>query len=324
MRVEPDVRQSAEECSALARMTRSALERAGLTVSPEEATHPAIIEAAHVAQYVLRTGPPAPERLARLSGMVDRARSTITASPTSGLPWSARLASPGPHLERSVVRALKSIPDRGGEPGTTHGSAVVGWRERDAADIHKTIALLAANWPAICDELSQVLFQVALLDGPAVDGFTDFTVHGAVFIRRSRLTPDPDGLPGAVRFAEALVHEGAHTRCNAASVAARPFLRPVEDDGPMVSTPLRLDPRPLTGLFQQMVVLARSVLLYRRLLAGDTADSGAAAAVRARHDQLALSAVDAVRTMTEHRDMLTDHGRTVLEDAAEVARARVR
>ncbi|MFJ1615182.1 MULTISPECIES: aKG-HExxH-type peptide beta-hydroxylase [unclassified Streptomyces] len=324
MRVEPDARQSAEECSALAHMTRSALERAGLAVSPKEATHPAIVEAAHVAQHILRAGPPAPERLARLSGMVDLARSAIAAPPASGLPWPARLAAPGPHLERSVVRALKSLPAPGGETGTPQGSVVDAWRARDEEVFRETIALLAANWPGAHAELGQILLQIALLDGPAIDGFTDFTVHGAVFIRRSRLAPDPDALPGAVRLAEALVHEGTHTRCNAASVAAQPFLRPVDDDGPMVSTPLRLDPRPLTGLFQQMVVLARSVSLYRRLLAGDTADSGAAAAVRSRHDQLALSAADAVRTMTEHRDVLTDHGRTVLADAAEVAQVRVR
>ncbi|WP_326770292.1 HEXXH motif-containing putative peptide modification protein [Streptomyces sp. NBC_01591] len=305
-------------------MTRSALERAGLTVSPKEATHPAVIEAAHIAQYVLRTGPPAPERLARLGAMVDRARSDITASSASALPWPDRLTAPGPHLERSVARAVKSIPSPGGEPGTPHGSAVVGWREHEEAVIRETAALLAANWPGAYAELRQILLQIALLDGPAIDGFTDFTVHGAVFIRRSRLAPDPDGLPGAVRLAEALVHEGAHTRCNAASVAAQPFLRPLDDDGPMVPTPLRLDPRPLTGLFQQMVVLARSVLLYRHLLAGDTAGSSAAATVRARHGRLAFSAADAVRTMTEHRDMLTDHGRAVLEDTAEVARVRVR
>ncbi|MEK8143064.1 hypothetical protein NKH18_15350 [Streptomyces sp. M10(2022)] len=87
--------------------------------------------------------------------------------------------------------------------------------------------------------------------------------------------------------------------------------------------PLRLDPRPLTGLFQQMVVLARSVLLYRCLLADDTGGVGTDAAVQARHDRLARSAVEAVSTMTRHREALTDHGTAVLEDAAQVA-AQVR
>ncbi|MER6190139.1 aKG-HExxH-type peptide beta-hydroxylase [Streptomyces cyaneofuscatus] len=323
MRVEPDARESAEEHSALALIAQTALDRVGLEVSPQEAAHPAAIEAAHVAQHVLRSGAPAPERLARLAGMLDRARADVKAAPAAGLPWPTGLAVPGPHLERSVARALRSVPDQNIKSGVPHGSVVTGWRpaEKDAA--HRAVALLESAWPGAAAELRTVLVQIALLDGPAIDGFTDFTVHGAVFIQRDRLTPDADRLPGPVRFAEALVHEGAHTRCNAASVAARPFLRPVEGGSPMVTTPLRLDPRPLTGLFQQMVVLARSVLLYRRLLTSDTAAVRSDTAVQARHDRLARSTVEAVTTMTRHRDALTDHGITVLEDAAQVV-AQVR
>ncbi|RPK69290.1 hypothetical protein EES43_00540 [Streptomyces sp. ADI96-02] len=323
MRVEPDAREGAEERSALALMARTALERVGLEVSPREAAHPAVVEAAHIAQYVLRTGPPVPERLTRLTGMLDRARSDGTGTRPSALPWPTGLAAPGPHLERSVARALKSVPDRGAGAGAPRGSSVAGWRAPEEEAARSAVALLESAWPGVAGELSTVLVQIALLDGPGIDGFTDFTVHGAVFVRRDRLAPDADGLPGSVRFAEALVHEGAHTRCNAASVADRPFLRPLEESGPMVATPLRLDPRPLTGLFQQMVVLARSVLLYRRLLAREAGGVGAAPAVRARHDRLAHSAAEAVRTMTLHRDTLTEHGAAMLEDAAEAARVRV-
>lgn len=322
MRVEPDARRSAEERSVLARMTRSALERAGQDVSPEEAAHPAVVEAAHIAQSVLRKGPPGPESIARLSGMLARARSGIADTPPSGLPWPVGLAAPQPHLERSVARALKAVPRTDGDTGNRSGSAVVAWRERDTEVIRGTIALLADLWPGAYAELREILRQTVLLDGPALDGFTDFAVHGAVFIRRDRLGPDTGGLPGTVRLAEALVHEGTHTRCNAASVAAEPFLRPAADGGPLVTTPLRLDPRPLTGLFQQMVVLARSVLLYRRLLGETAADTRTTAAVRARHDELARSATEAVHIMTGHARALTDHGEAVLKDAAEVVRVR--
>lgn len=322
MRVEPDARESADECSALARLARTALERVGLEVSPQEAAQPAVVEVAHVSQHVVKSGPPSPERLARLTGMLDRARSERTVTPAPELPWPTGLAAPGPHLERSVARALKSVPNPCAESGTPPGSVVAGWRAPEQETARRTVALLESVWPGAAAELSTVLVQIALLDGPAIDGFTDFTVHGAVFVRRDRFTPNADGLPGPVRLAEALVHEGAHTRCNAASVTARPFLRPLEKNGPMVTTPLRVDPRPLTGLFQQMVVLARSVLLYRRLLAEDTVEAAAVAAVRARHDRLTRSAVEAVSTMTGHRDALTGHGAAILEDAARVARGR--
>ncbi|MEU2869699.1 HEXXH motif-containing putative peptide modification protein [Streptomyces olivoreticuli] len=320
MRVAPDAQQSTEERSVLTHMTQSALIRAELTATQQEAAHPAVVETAHAAQRVLRAGPDR-ERLDGLRRMLDRARAGIAAVPPPLLPWPVDLAAPRPPLERSVVRALKSIPKRNGDLEEPHGSAVVAWRERDASTLRETIALLAAAWPEVHAELREILVQIALLDGPAIDGFTDFVVHGAVFIRRDRLETGRDGLPGPVRLAEALVHEGAHTRCNAASVAGEPFLRPARGGEPLVATPLRVDPRPLNGLFQQVVVLARSLLLYRRVL-----DTGAAAArsaaVRARHDHVARAAAQGVRALTEHRGALTDHGTSVLEDAAGLTRVR--
>ncbi|WKU48797.1 HEXXH motif-containing putative peptide modification protein [Streptomyces sp. VNUA116] len=320
MRIAPDAHQSAEERTILARMTRSGLARAGLTVTAAEAGHPAVAEIAHLAQAVLRADAPGGERLARLGRMLDRARAGIAAAPPSALPWPAEPAAPAPHLERSVVRARNSLPRQDGDTGTPLESTVVAWYEREVETLCETVALLAAVWPEAHAELGGILAQIALLDGPAIDGFTDFTVHGAVFVRRDRLGPGPDALPGPVRLAEALVHEGTHTRCNAASVAAQPFLRPARGDVGLVATPLRVDARPLTGLFQQVVVLARSVLLYRRLLDGDMRDPGTATAVRSRHAQLARSATEGVRTLADHRDALTDHGLAVLEEATTVAR----
>lgn len=320
MRVAPDAHQSAEECSVLARMTRSALTRAELTVTQKESAHPAVVETAHAAQRVLRAGPDR-ERLDGLRRMLDRARAGIAAAPPPVLPWPVDLAAPRPHLERSVTRALESVPKRDGDFESPHGSAVVAWRERDISTLRETIALLAAAWPEAHAELRETLVQIALLDGPAIDGFTDFVVHGAVFIRRDRLETGRDALPGPVRLAEALVHEGAHTRCNAASVAGEPFLRPARGSEPLVTTPLRIDPRPLNGLFQQVVVLARSLLLYRRMLDTD-ATAAASPAVRARHDHVARAAAQGVRALSEHRDALTDRGASVLEDAAGLPRVR--
>ncbi|WP_275462248.1 aKG-HExxH-type peptide beta-hydroxylase [Streptomyces noursei] len=327
MRVEPDAQQSAEERTALARTTRSALARAELHVTPAEATHPAIIEIAHLAQHVGRADSPDRERLDRLGRALDRARGDIaTAAPTQ-LPWPVNPAAPAPHLARSVARARKSLPKREGSTAAAPESTVVPWLDHECDTLRETVALLAATWPGAHAELGEILAQIALLEGPGIDGFTDFAVHGAVFIQRDRLAPAPDGLPGPVRLAEALVHEGTHTRCNAASVAGEPFLRPTPSDAPLVTTPLRLDPRPLNGLFQQVVVLARSVLLYRRLLDtgidADAGTAGVAAAVRARRDELTRSAEEGVRTLSDHRDALTDHGLSVLADAADVVQVRV-
>ncbi|MBW5480502.1 aKG-HExxH-type peptide beta-hydroxylase [Streptomyces bambusae] len=327
MRVAPDARQSAEERTVLVGMTRSALARAGLAVTPAEAAHPAVVEIAHLAQRVVRAGTPDPERLGRLGRMLDRVRADVTgpspyAAARSVEPYAAARsvepAAPAPHLERSVARARKSLPARDDDAGKPRESAVVAWREHDRESLRETVALLTAVWPEAWAELAEVLLQVALLDGSAIDGFTDFGVHGAVFVHRGRLGPGRDGLPGPVRLAEALVHEGAHTRCNAASVATAPFLLPAQGEAQLVATPLRIDPRPLTGLFQQVVVLARSMMLYERVL--DSGKQGpASAAVRLRRDELARDALAGVRTLMDHCDALTGHGMSVLEDAARVA-----
>ncbi|WP_158692617.1 aKG-HExxH-type peptide beta-hydroxylase [Streptomyces roseochromogenus] len=321
MRVAPDARQSAEERTVLVRMTRSALARAGLAVTPAEAAHPAVVEIAHLAQRGVHVGTADPERIGRLGRMLDWARAGITGPPPPAATRPVEPAAPAPHLERSVARARNSLPARDDGAGKPRESALVAWREHDRERLRETIALLTAAWPEAWAELEEVLFQVALLDGSAIDGFTDFGVHGAVFIHRDRLGPGPGALPGTVRLAEALVHEGAHTRCNAASVAAAPFLRPAQGEAQLVATPLRIDPRPLTGLFQQVVVLARSVMLYERVLDSGT-EASASAAVRLRRDELAADALAGVRTLMDHRDALTDHGVSVLEDAARVAGIR--
>ncbi|MGN5382316.1 YcaO-like family protein [Streptomyces lasalocidi] len=123
-----------------------------------------------------------------------------------------------------------------------------------------------------------------------------------------RLTDKADGLEGRFRLAEALVHEGTHNRCNAAAVSV-PFLGATGAEE-LLSTPLRADPRPLGGLFQQVVVLARSVLLYQRLPDG--------AAVRARQARLLDQGRRGTATLRSRSTVLTDTGRELLEQAEAV------
>ncbi|MEU5896441.1 MULTISPECIES: HEXXH motif-containing putative peptide modification protein [unclassified Streptomyces] len=222
-------------------------------------------------------------------------------------------AEPSPHLVRSVTRALSALPSGA---DASEGSRVTSWQGSDRAVLDESIARLAASWPPMLSELRIGVAQVALLEGPAIDGFTDFTTHGAIYVNRSRLRTSPRGLPGPVRCAEALVHEGTHTRCNAAQLSA-PFLTPAADSAHPLRTPLRADPRPVAGLFQQMVVLTRSSALYALLLGGDTT---AADALDARHALLAKRARQAIGTLRERTSLLTGHGQTVLEECAALLR----
>lgn len=322
MRVEPSARGAVEDRTRLRERMRTVLDRADLGVSQESLHHPAAVEIVSLVQRDLRSGPLEPVRQRSFSDRLDR----VPPAPVCGA------AAPQGHLSRSVARALRSVPARGADaPAAT--ADVVEWEAAERDVLAAALALLERVRPEFAAELRETVVEVALLGGAAIDGFTDFAVHGAVHVNRSRLQGGTDGVPGVVRCAEALVHEGTHTRCNAAAVA-EPFLVPdeVERDGAarrgsgargsgggrvLVATPLRADPRPLTGLFQQTVVLARSVLLYRGL-AGVEFPGPGPAAVEARCAKLLDGARQAVRTLAAHPDSLTPHGRTVLAECAAV------
>ncbi|MQY04341.1 hypothetical protein ACRB68_23940 [Actinomadura sp. RB68] len=164
-------------------------------------------------------------------------------------------------------------------------------------------------------ELAVLVRQVAMLAGWGINGFTDFTTHGAIFVNERRLAPDSGGPPPRLRLAEALVHEGAHTRCNAAALTT-PFLTPDGSaSGALVGTPLRADPRPLSGLFQQVVVLARCVMLYDLVLREGASSEPQTAA---RRDLLLSQGRQGVAAAQAHRPELTRAGQDVLDEAAEV------
>lgn len=294
-------------------------DRRVLDVMVSHLSHPAIVAAAHALQRAGRSGEITPEHHQVLADQLRQAaacasHSAQQTSSSNGLWRSVDLAVPQPHLQESVTRALAVIPARGGSGGDDRkpvSSEVTSWRDADRVIFRETVDLLHSTWPQMLAELEEMVHQVVLLRGNAIDGFTDFAVHGAVMINQARLATGGTGLPGPVRLAEALVHEGTHTRCNAAQLV-RPFLRPTGGDGELVMTPLRADPRPLAGLFQQLVVLVRSAWLYRRLPAGSDTS---AVAHRARQDKLIGQAHQGAETLTRHREVLTDHGQEVLAAA---------
>ncbi|MEW1865498.1 HEXXH motif-containing putative peptide modification protein [Streptomyces sp. NPDC088194] len=306
MRVEPDAQEAVHERTQVLRRLRRVLERAELTPpAPEALRHPAAAEVAHLAQHALRLGPLRPEQHSRLAARLERVP-----------PAAFGPADPQDHLDRSVTRALRAIPARQGADGQPVTAVLTVWDERERASLARALGLLTRVWPEAAAEVRETVTEIALLDGEAINGFTDFTVHGAVLIHRARLTDSAAGLPGHVRFAEALVHEGTHTRCNAAALTT-PFLEPGDQaqdaDGTgragelLVETPLRADPRPLTGLFQQTVVLARSVEFYLR-------HTGADPAVDSRRATLLRGAHQAVDTLNAHADQLTDDGKRLLAE----------
>jgi HEXXH motif-containing protein len=139
-----------------------------------------------------------------------------------------------------------------------------------------------------------------------------------VFINRRRLT-DGEGMPGRIRYAEHLAHESTHVRLHAAA-GANPFLVAPGDRSVLVKTPLRDDPRPLNGLFQQFVVLSRCRALFDRMLACAALRAEEREPAAARRELLAGQAVRTAALLSQHRRALTDRGLDVLHEAGAAAR----
>jgi len=321
--LEPNAAQAAHDRHALGRLSLGALHRAELAstagesgITADDVEHPAVIEIAHLAQRAIRYGPLTPPRRDELVTALDAALRQARDVPSPARDkhaWQPELADVQPHLARSVARALADVPGAAARGVGSATSAVTAWTDAERAMFDDAIRVLEAVWPAMLDELAHTVRQIALLSGTAIDGFTDFGVHGAVFLGRERLARETAGLPGPLALVEAIVHEGTHQRCNAASISTPLWHRAADRTG-AVPTPLRADPRPLAGLFHQMVVLARGASLYRRLLDGfPTPDPAPLRAAYARHRDDVRRAAE---TLDAHRASLTDAGRHVLDQAA--------
>ncbi len=336
MRVLPDETLAAQERAAASELLTAVLDRIATQVLddslrfdvPGEAlTYPGLFAAAYDAQAVCRPGRPSPDEGRRVASRVHDAvaragESRLRATQSGCRAWPVDLAPAEEHLSASLARAVSQVPQRPDRADALAALRITGWSDADRRGFCDAACLLADVWPAMLAELHVAVTQVALIDGFGIDGFTDVATQGAVYVNRARLSASDAELPGAVRFAEALLHEAAHNRCNVAALA-EPFLAdPKSGSEPVVMTPLRADPRPLTGLLQQLVVLVRSVMLYDRL--APQTSSAAAAAVEARHDKLRGQAAEALRVITGHTGKLTGHGQAVVSEAGELLAAGAR
>ena len=231
--------------------------------------------------------------------------------------WRVDLAPPEQYLVDSVARAVEQAPEL---PGRDRPDVrVAEWTDPERQAAARAAEFVAEFFPEMFAEMTLVVRQVAQLDGRGIAGFTDFGTMGAIAINRRRFGDASDGLPGPVRFAESLVHEATHARCNAAGWSA-PYLAKQGDRTMTVRTPLRPDPRPLNGLFQQLVVLVRSAQLYQRLLGAsalvaELSSADVVAATRTRRDTLNTQARQAAHTLGEYRAGLSARGAAELDAA---------
>jgi HEXXH motif-containing protein len=172
------------------------------------------------------------------------------------------------------------------------------------------IALLDAGYPALADEIRAIVGEVLLAEAPPgatmeFDGASHYQFWGLLM-----LNPKHHRTPLAV--AEVLAHEAGHSLLFGMTVDEPLVLNP---DDELYPSPLRVDPRPMDGIYHATFVSARMALAMETLAASGvlSADDRAAALEAARDDRANFAAGDGV---------IRAHGRLSATGAAILQGAR--
>lgn len=197
------------------------------------------------------------DRQSRVRSLVNElASSPIGLASPIDVPWGGEIALP---LDHETIRAdLRTVAHPEITGTKLHGlpESVIDSEVRRT--IAEAVALIADADPGITSLVRHHCGAVALVgcDPPLTAGkcvsLTSKLVPGIVYI-----TPVP-----VILMAESIVHESAHL-CLAAHERGTALY---VDASRQVMTPLRPDPRPISGLMHQVWVLHHLVRLYRAFL----------------------------------------------------------
>lgn len=165
-------------------------------------------------------------------------------------------------------------------------------------NIRAAFELMDAADPAQAAEIRGLITEICLAAGdknPKVltfDGASSFMLWGGIFINAGR-----DSNP--VAMAQMLAHETAHVLMFGLG-AEQPLV--ANEDDELFSSPLRLDPRPMDGIYHATFVTARMHRLVKRLL--DSGKLSAADTELARKDL-----VENARLFQKGIEVVQSHGK---------------
>jgi HEXXH motif-containing protein len=172
--------------------------------------------------------------------------------------------------------------------------------------IAEALQLLQTGYPELAQELHAILREVVIAVSPEVDPAIEFD-GASSFLLWGSIALNARGHEARLDTLEALVHESAHCLLFGLSHAERLL---ENDQRARYASPLRIDPRPLDGIFHATFVTARvhhtlDTLLRRGALQG----AELAQAEQSRAEYSAAFA-DGAATLERHAS-LTDLGRSV-------------
>ncbi len=176
------------------------------------------------------------------------------------------------------------------------------------SNIDSVLATLQRVVPSTYRDVTEFISELRIFEGSSLRGASSPSYFGAVLIRE----PNPDTVTW-LWFADHLTHEAAHHRLYIAC-----------GDDPLVATertvtsPVRSDPRPLSGVMHALWVEARLVTTFRAL-------AGVCESLPVRPDELEASLAEfehtlaaCIATIEPHVQSLTPVGRRLLEHCSSV------
>lgn len=107
-------------------------------------------------------------------------------------------------------------------------------------------------------ELENYVTRVKLFNGKALKAATSASVFGAIYLKLPPVNENPQAY-----FADHIIHETSHLHLDILLAFDKIVLN---DSGERFDAPIRIDPRPMTGIFHATFVLSRMVRLFQRLV----------------------------------------------------------
>jgi HEXXH motif-containing protein len=167
------------------------------------------------------------------------------------------------------------------------------------ASYGSALALISRAWPELRRELGRHVRLIVPFQSSYLVGWSSVLFQGAIFVRAA-----PHDVPFTVTR---LAHEASHNRLYAIQATVRLH---ENANGDLLPSPLRLDPRPVSGVYHATFVTGRLIQLMTRMAATTQESTYANSAETMR------PGFDASVELLLTRARLTTAGRHLLEDLA--------
>jgi len=187
--------------------------------------------------------------------------------------------------------------------------------EQSRAQFERALSILRRHAPATFAEVETHISEfVPALGKPAggmeFDGCSSLERWGSILINAGLAKTD-------LELCEMIAHEASHN----ALFAMAPLNFHVENDPEeRYASPLRVDPRPMNGLYHATFVLARMCYAMREVAASPTALAALAEEAGKLADASAALFAKGYETVRQHA-VFTPEGRQIMRDAADFMRA---